>query len=139
MLCIFTHLVAVSVHGTHGFATKLHLRGLFPCRWLAHRQALHDGDQAGSDLAAQHYLYAPLWMRRFQPLGTPGSAGNWEHSPEADIIIKAKAAHSESGKLNFKALQAWFFPRYEGWKADASKAISVDDVVAFIESDGAWV
>lgn len=58
----------------------------------------------------------------------------------ADDIIEAKKPHIQAGKvLNFEAVKQWFMPRYAKWKKDASRAVTVEEVVAFINSSAAWV
>lgn len=118
------------------------------CRWINHNQPVAaPAGLSGADQVAQHYLYAPMWMKHSQPLGTAGSdvqaldnAPTAAYSRVADVINDAKEPHIKSGKaLSFEAVRAWFVPRYAAWKADPSKAISVKDVVAFVKADAAWV
>jgi len=90
-------------------------------------------------------------MKHLQPLGTAGSNIQAlandpavelppDYSAVADAINDAKEPHIKGGKaLSFEAVRAWFLPRYAAWKADPSKAISVEDVVAFVKADAAWV
>ena len=102
---------------------------------------LLDVSLTGADQAAQHYLYAPIWMNRLQPLGTPATArhGHEAFSFTANKINKAKEFHENTGKvLSYAAVQKWFKPRYAAWKADPSKVITEADVLHFLHAD-AWV
>lgn len=58
------------------------------------------------------YTTAPNWMKRAQPLGTPGTKGDWDGFPQwlgFGPTSAARLAHVKAGEsLNYLAMREWF-------------------------------
>lgn len=100
----------------------------------------------GAKPAAQHYLFAPIYMQNNNNKHPVGVSGKEAKAKGADAeaifaaIHAAQAPFVRAGKaLNYEAVRDWWKPRNAAFKADPSKSVSVDDVVAFLQSDAAWL
>lgn len=101
----------------------------------------------GAHIAALQYQHAPAFMTRSHPVGTSGK----EAAQKGEVIAIAegeglvpiwcaKEPFQTAGKaINFPALRDWFVPRYQAWKADPTKAVTVEEVVAVMGSESSWL
>jgi len=99
----------------------------------------------GARQAAQHYQFAPNFMTRVQPTGTPGLQGAWNDGtapiwPGVSAIHAAREAHAAAGEaMDYEVMRRWFTSRYAQWKVDPRKAITVEEVAAMLRSDDTWI
>lgn len=117
---------------------------------MARRYALTTGeafDGSADNLAALHYQHAPVYMQKTQRTGIAGkdavNKGAIIPSAEGEGLMPiwaAKAPFEKAGRaLNTAALRDWFVPRYQAWKAEPTKAVTVAEVAVVMASDFTWL
>jgi hypothetical protein len=86
-------------------------------------------------------------MHKFNPVGVASrdaaAKGAVFSTAEGEGLVpiwRAKEANKKAGKaIDFEALQAWFVPRLQAWKADPSQVVTVAEVAAVMAAEGTWV
>lgn len=108
-----------------------------------------NGPRYGAPAVVHHYLLAPIFMTKVQPLGTLATEAVW---PRPDrparptsplwpgflpLLNLAKDKVAQGLVLDFKQVQDWFLPRYTAWQANSTAAITQQDMLAAVA--GMWV
>ena len=104
-----------------------------------------------AETAVRHYLLAPLYMQPPLTLGISGKAAAAATAATPAQAMKARldayttaveaaaAPFLAAGKLlSYTAVQEWWKPRQEAWRADPSKVVTEESVLEFLRSEAAW-
>jgi hypothetical protein len=71
-----------------------------------------------------HICTFPLWMTHVQPVGTPGSLGQWNGAPVWPALYKLaaiiKSNNIQGKRLNVSAIHDWGMLKYRTWQNNST-------------------